>query len=203
MVWQWFFFTAFHIWKMWIWKNLSTVDFIVWPSSTELSGASTKHLCFYNRPNHSGRYLSIINNKTLNFIPYNRKSTMHVISRIRVNFMYINLPRCYLKAPLYQQSYNNLRLHQSSLTHLHLILTSKCPSILQYTEHLIRGDSSLHSNPGPIHGLFCIATLFRCCLLEIKDWTLLFANKMWNIRFASKLCKRTTRKFTVIKCTLT
>ena len=57
------------------------------------------------------------------------------------------------------------RLRQSRSTHLHLI----CPSIHQYTERLLQGDNFLNSNPGPIYALACIATLFRCFLLEIKE----------------------------------
>ena len=36
-----------------------------------------------------------------------------------------------------------------------------------------KGGNSLHSNPGPIHALVCIATLLRCCLLEVKEQILL------------------------------
>ena len=53
------FFTAFYIWTMWIWKDMSTVNFTLWPSSTEIPGARTKHVCFYHRHDYSGRYPSL------------------------------------------------------------------------------------------------------------------------------------------------
>ena len=51
------FSTAFHFWTMWIWKDMSIVNFTIWPSSTAIPGAGTEHLSFHNRLDHSGRYI--------------------------------------------------------------------------------------------------------------------------------------------------
>ena len=65
-------------------------------------------------------------------------------------------------------------------------------------------DNSRHSNPGPIHALVCMVTLLRCCLLEIKEQTLLLdvvvcqRNKKYQTRVLIMQTYHT--EFTLIRC---
>ena len=51
-----FSFPAVDIWTMWIWKDLPTVNLIVWPGSSELSRTGSKCISFCYKCCNPGRY---------------------------------------------------------------------------------------------------------------------------------------------------